>query len=314
MIGRLLKFLCMLVCLAAVLAFGAGLYIGNLAFERFASAPWDVIFGIENISRDVERIDAGEERFDWQEAETAGRDGVPLRGTYIEDQGGSHHTVILLHGLYHNRAMCLPYVGMYRSLGYNVLLADQRGHGESGGQTEWGVQEADDIGQWVQWLKEKDADMTVGLHGVSLGAAMALLYAGSDAGRDAAFVVADSSYGNIVSLGREKLMAAAKDDRLVWEYDILMPFFQGAMWYHTGKFLSDIEPAYAVRSIRCPVLFFHGQEDRLVPVKTVWSLYENCASAEKYVHVFEGSPHAVGISTNRREYRQLVTEFLLNTQ
>ena len=156
--------------------------------------------------------------------------------------------------------------------------------------------------------------MTVGLHGVSLGAAMALLYAGSDAGRDTAFVVADSSYGNIVSLGREKLMAAAKDDRLVWEYDILMPFFQGAMWYHTGKFLSDIEPAHAVRSIRCPVLFLHGQEDRLVPVKTVWSLYENCASAEKYVRVFEGSPHAVGISTNRREYRQLVTEFLLNTQ
>ena len=109
-------------------------------------------------------------------------------------------------------------------------------------------------------------------------------------------------------------MAAAKDDRLVWEYDILMPFFQGAMWYHTGKFLSDIEPAHAVRSIRCPVLFLHGQEDRLVPVKTVWSLYENCAGAEKYVHVFEGSPHAVGISTNRREYRQLVTEFLLNTQ
>ena len=69
MIRRLFKCLCTLVCLAAVLAFGAGLYIGNLAFERFASAPWDVIFGIENMSRDVERIDAGEERFDWQEAE-----------------------------------------------------------------------------------------------------------------------------------------------------------------------------------------------------------------------------------------------------
>ena len=240
MIRRLLKFLCTLVCFAAVLAFGAGLYIGNLAFERFASAPWDVIFGIENMSCDVERIAAGEERFDWQEAETTGRDGVPLRGTYIEDQGGSHHTVILLHGLYHNRAMCLP---LRRHVPQSGLQRPPRRPARprrSGGQTKWGVQEADDIGRWVQWLKEKDASMTVGLHGVSLGAAMALLYAGSDAGRDAAFVVADSSYGNIVSLGREKLMAAAKDDRLVWEYDILMPFFQGAMWYHTGKFLSDI--------------------------------------------------------------------------
>lgn len=314
MIGRVFKFLCVLICLAAVLAFGAGLYIGNLAFKQFAAAPWDVIFGIENMSRDVERIEAGESRFGWQDVEIAGRDGIVLQGTYIEDQRGSRHTVILLHGLYHNRSMCLPYVGIYRNLGYNVLLADQRGHGESGGRTEWGVQEVDDIGQWMKWLKEKDASMDVGLHGISLGAAMALLYAGSDAGRDTAFVVADSSYGNIVSLGREKLMAAARDDRLIWEYDILMPFFQGAMWYHTGKFLSDIEPAQAVRSIRCPVLFLHGQEDRLVPVKTVWSLYENCASPEKYIHIFEDSPHAVGISANRQEYRQIVTEFLLDTQ
>lgn len=314
MIGRFIKILCTLALLAAVLAIGAGLYIGNLAFEQFAAAPWDVIFGIENRTYDVKRIDDVESRFDWQEAETAGRDGVPMRGTYIEDQGHSHHAVILLHGLYHNRAMCLPYVGMYRNMGYNVLLIDQRGHGGSGGRTEWGVQEADDIGQWVQWLKERDPAMDIGLHGISLGAAMALLYAGSSGGQSAAFVVADSSYGNILSLGREKLMAAGQDDRIVWEYDMLMPFFQAAMWYHTGKVLADIEPAHAVRSITCPVLFLHGQEDSLVPVKTVWSLYENCSSQEKYIHVFTHSPHAVGIDTNRQEYRQVVADFLLETQ
>lgn len=306
---RFITWFCALACLAAVIAAGAGLYIGNLAFERCMSASWDALLGIENHARDVAPIEEGEEEFNWREAVTEGRDGVPLRGTYIESRDHSHRTVILLHGLYHNRSMCLPYVGMYRRLGYNVLLVDQRGHGESGGQTTWGICEADDIGQWVQWLKRQDGSMTIGLHGISLGAAMALLYAGSDEGQDTAFVVADSAYGNIISLGREKIIAAGNDE-VLWEYDMVLPFFQAAMWYHTGKVMADIEPAQAVRSIRCPVLFLHGQEDRLVPVETAWSLYEACSSPHAYIHVFPGSPHAVGIDTDRREYRQVVTSFL----
>ena len=37
---------------------------------------------------------------------------------------------------------------------------------------------------WCQWLRNRDEQMSIGLHGVSLGAAMALLYAGSEYGKD----------------------------------------------------------------------------------------------------------------------------------
>lgn len=310
MLKRFAKCLAALICLCGLLGLGAGAYIGNLAFERFFAASWDVLLGIENHSRDVQLINDEARENGWQNVTITAEDGTVLQGTYIDGEDESGRAVILLHGLYQNRSMCLPYAAIYRKLGYGVLLVDQRGHGESGGKITWGLHEAGDIALWAQWLKEHTPAVKVGLHGVSLGAAMALLYAGSEAGRDTDFVVADSSYGNIVALGREKLAAAGGDERAVWEYDMVMPFFQGAMFYHTRAFLSDIEPAQAVRHISCPVLFLHGQEDRLVPAKTAWSLYANCRSGRKYIHVFADSPHAVSIDTNRREYVSVVRNFL----
>ena len=296
-----------------VLGVAAGCFIGNMAFEEFRTAPWDTVLGIENHSHDVKQMRQLEKERDWEPVRVNGTDGTMLRGTYIADTRGSHQTVILLHGLYQNRMMCLPYVSIYRNLGYNVLLIDQRGHGESGGEhTDWGLSEVDDLTQWVQWLHEKDGAMKIGLHGISLGAAMALLYAGSDRGDSLSFVVADSSYGNIIALGREKLRQAARDERVVWGYNILDPFFQAAMLFHTHKLVANIEPAQAVRFIKAPILFLHGGKDKLVPVQTVQDLYEHCGSQDKHIYIFTHSPHAVGIETDTDAYHRVVTRFLRN--
>lgn len=294
-----------------ILIIVAGSYVGNVAYQEFRTAQWDHILGIENHTRDVLVIHQWEAAQDWEAVHIMSTDGLVLRGTYIENSVKSSKTVILLHGLYQNRSMCLPYVSMYRNLGYNVLLIDQRGHGDSGGDhTDWGLSEVDDIAGWVQWLKRRNPNMQVGLHGISLGAAMALLYAGSSHGNSIAFVVSDSAYGNIISLGREKLFHVSGDQRAIWGYNILDVFFQGAMFFHTHKLVTDIEPAQAVRSVTVPILFLHGADDQLVPVKTARSLYDQCGSADKYLHIFADSPHAVGLETDKREYIHIVTAFL----
>ena len=111
------------------------------------------------------------------------------------------------------------------------------------------------------------------------------------------------------SVGK-KLWQAVGDKRAIWGYDLLDPFFQAAMFYHTHKMVSALEPAQAVKRMKVPVLFLHGSEDELVPVKTARSLYDNCTSPKKEIHIFEGSPHAVGIETNRSEYMRVLSQFL----
>lgn len=310
---RFLKGLCMVVLFLVLLLVGLGGYIGNRAFQEFRQLPWDHVLGIENHSRNVDSIKKLEKKNDWQPVRINGLDNTILRGTYIKAAHRTHKTVILLHGLYQNRSMCLPYVPIYQRLGYNVLLVDLRGHGESeGNHTDWGLSEMDDLQGWVLWLKQQDKDVRIGLHGVSLGAAMAILYAGSDRNHDVSFVVADSSYGNIIALGREKLMNWVDDDRILLGYDVLDPFFQGAMFFHTHKIVSSIEPDQAVQRIDVPILFLHGRDDSLVPDKTAQRLYDDCKSPHKYLYMFSNSPHAVGIETNRDEYVRVVSQFLIN--
>lgn len=311
MIRSILKGIAGLAAVLIVLATAAGAYAGNLAYNEFREAPWDQILGIRNNSRHVAPIRVLEKERQWEAVRVNAPDGTILRGTYIASTSHSHKTVILLHGLYQNRSMCLGYVPIYQNLGYNVLLIDQRGHGESeGAHTDWGLSEPEDMEMWMQWLRRKDPQAVIGLHGISLGAAMALLYAGSDRQQQVAFVIVDSSYGNIISMGREKLMDWTGDKNLVLGYDLLDPFFQAAMLVHTHKLVSSIEPAHAVHFIKVPVLFLHGSADTLVPVKTAQSLYDQCGSGHKYLHVFRDSPHAAAIETDRREYVRTVTDFL----
>lgn len=300
-----------LIIFVLIIGITGGIYIGDMAYEQFRSAPWDQILSIRNQSRDTRGIKRAEDRFDWPEVQVKSKDGTMLTGTYIEGAGKSHKTVILLHGLYHNRTMCLPYVPMYRELGYNVLLVDLRGHGESGGDhTEWGLAEMDDLDSWVRWLKSRDPSVQIGMHGISLGAAMAVLYSGTEQGKNLSFYVSDSAYGNVVALGREKLYDWSHDKRFIWGYNMLDPFFQAAMYYHTRKIVSDIEPSQAVKKSSSPILFLHGDADELVPVNTAQLLYDQCGSRQKYIHIFARSPHAVGLETNHDEYVRVVQNFL----
>lgn len=311
MLRRFIRSLITLCVIVAIVIIGVGAYVGNIAYTEFREAPWDSLLGIENHTKDVSVIEQWEAERGWEKVWVTAPDGIQLRGTYIENSEPTNNTVILLHGLFQNRTMCLPYIRIYRNLGYNVLLIDLRGHGESGGShTDWGLSEQGDMDAWMAFLKERNPHMTVGLHGISLGAAMALLYAGGSHGSNVSFVVADSSYGNIIALGQEKLREAQADKWTIRGYKLLDPFFQGAMYYHTGKLVSDIEPAQAVKHITARVLFLHGSDDALVPVKTAKSLYDNCRSLQKDIYVFGHSGHAVGIATNKDEYIDVVTDFL----
>ncbi len=311
--GCLWKLIKWILYLVILIALAAGCYAGNVAYKELFYAPWDRILGIENHRTDLNRIHEMESRYGWQRVMVPSSDGTELRGTYIEDAGNTRKAVILLHGLYQNRSMCIPYVDMYRQMGYNVLLIDLRGHGESGGdRTDWGIHDIEDLNSWVDFLKAKNPAMQIGMHGISLGAAMALIYSGSDEGQEMKFYVADSSYGNLLGLGRDKLMTYTGDERLVLGMDILNPFFQGALFFHDQKLLRDIDPLCRVEKMTSPVLFLHGGNDTLVPASVAEELLEASHSANKQLYIFKGAGHTMEMATNGPAYREHVQNFVRN--
>jgi pimeloyl-ACP methyl ester carboxylesterase len=121
-------------------------------------------------------------------------DGVRLAGWFALASPAAP-TVVLAHGFKGSRMDMLPWARFLFGAGYNVLLYDSRGCGQSAG---WGIalgaREADDIIGAVRYVRGRAdlASHVVGALGVSLGAGDVLLAAARTPGLTA--VVADSAW------------------------------------------------------------------------------------------------------------------------
>jgi pimeloyl-ACP methyl ester carboxylesterase len=104
------------------------------------------------------------------------RDGVPIAGSYWPGSRPDGPAVLLMHGINNTRRLFDAKALWLNGLGYAVLAIDLRGHGESGAvERTFGWRESEDAGAALRWLRAGHPGRRVGVIGVSLGGAAALL-------------------------------------------------------------------------------------------------------------------------------------------
>ena len=128
-------------------------------------------------------------------------DAVTLRGWFLPAKGSDRVVVVIVHGRNSNRAgdhgELVPHAEALVERGYNALLFDFRGHGESGGvrYTLGAVEQRDVLGA-VAYLESRGfAPARMGFWAHSMGAATVLLT--SAASPDVRTIVADSSFARL---------------------------------------------------------------------------------------------------------------------
>jgi pimeloyl-ACP methyl ester carboxylesterase len=91
-------------------------------------------------------------------------------------------TILMLHGFVANHNFVRNAAEVFCAAGYRAVLVDLRGHGEStGDHVTFGVVESRDMVQVTDYLQAHHlAGAKVGVYGTSLGAAIAIEYAGID--------------------------------------------------------------------------------------------------------------------------------------
>jgi len=288
---------------------GIGLYAGNWFYEEV-----DVAYARDHRGEDSkhqEILAEGKATKGWQDVEIISKHGYNLQGTYIPSPQKSHKTLIFLHGFTKNRLYGLDYGRMYLQEGYNLLLVDSKAHGDSGGSSvSWGIQEKDDVDSWVDWVKNKFPDGVIGIHGISMGAATALMYAGADEKQHKVdFYVADSAYSQLEPLLKEKIIEQIKLPEDSFLPDVLL-FYSNIVSYYKNRYtFHGSSPLTAIAAVTTPVLFIHGGADTLVPPKMSEDLYAS-VKGPKELHIFPQAIHACAVYQDRRQYTQIVQTFI----
>jgi fermentation-respiration switch protein FrsA (DUF1100 family) len=230
---------------------------------------------------------------------------INLRGWYFPVQD-SEPVIIMVHGADGNRAD--PSIGMpeiARGLvehGYNVLMFDLRGHGESeGNRMSAGYYERRDLLGAVEYIKGRGLEH-IGVLGFSVGAVTTLMAAAESEDIDA--VVADSSFADL-----KDMMAPEFSKRTKFPELFLQPLlFMVKIMY--GVDFNAIKPVDSVSGIAPrPIFFIHGELDETVPLEHAYRLHEASQNPENQLWVASGAGHVRAYIMYPEEYMNNITAF-----
>ena len=289
-----------------------GLFMGNIIYNEMCVRHSRL--HANNTGRWQQILENGKTSRNWQDIRMPSRFGYSLTGTFIPNPQTTDKTLIFLHGFSESRLAGLSYVNIYLNAGYNLLLVDSRAHGDSGGESvTWGVYEKHDVDQWVDWLRYRYPAGIIGMHGISMGAATALLHAGlNESNKRVAFYIADSAYSDLVSLLTDQM-----NQRLRLPGNIppqfLLPYANAVAFLRSRFNFGDAAPLRVVQQVTTPVLYIHGEADRLVPASMSQQLY-SATKGQRQIQLFPRADHVSSIFTDRSRYRTIVQGFARSIQ
>ena len=240
----------------------------------------------------------------YERVEIISRDGVKLCARYYHACDGAP-LEIQCHG-YRSTAL-RDFAGSgiaYKERPYNLLLIDQRSHGDSEGKViSFGIRERFDILDWIDYsIKRFGDDVKIVLYGISMGGATVLMAAGEPLPKNVRCVIADSPYSApidiIVKVAREKGVFAP----------IIKPIVIFGAWLFGGFSIISSSPREAVGRATVPILIVHGDADTFVPDYMSDEIL--AANPSIILRKFSGADHAASYLADTENYLALVDGFV----
>jgi pimeloyl-ACP methyl ester carboxylesterase len=213
--------------------------------------------------------------------------------------------VLLLHGVGSNRTSMLGRARFLHRAGFTVLAPDFQAHGESPGEhTTFGVLESLDAAAALAYLRAREPHERVGVIGVSMGGAAALLGPGP---LDANAFVLESVYPTI---------RQATSDRLgTWfgPFGGIARSFAPAVIHFVSRDIGvtedELQPIESISKIHAPLLLLAGTADPYTPLVEAESLYAHAPDPKSYWAV-PGAGHEDLHAYDPAEYERRVGGFL----
>lgn len=232
-------------------------------------------------------------------------DGLKLHGLWIpvKDPKG---TVLLAHGY---RSTMLVDFGLafayYHTLGMNILVPQQRSHGESEGRyITFGVKECRDMLQWIKYHNENFGPQQLVLSGLSMGASTVLYMADMELPSNVKGIIADCGFTSPKAILDKVFRSVTHlpSGPALWAADLFARVFAGFA-------LDEKDTRRVLSRAKLPVLLIHGTDDDFVPCYMTQQGFEACTS-QKNLLLVEGAGHGTSFLFDKQSYMEKILEFL----
>ena len=231
-------------------------------------------------------------------------DNVLLKGWFMPSSGDA--VLIMINGGFQNRTdPVVDTLGLAHDLvqkGYNILLFDLRGRGESGGKGHSLYNENKDIGGAIDYLQRREypADK-IGLMGFCSGAANACTFASQN---NIGGVVLDACFPSVEDMVYNQ---ASNHSIPKLPVDIFLPAVRVA-----AKIFYDYtenNPIDVVSKIQCPIFFIHEGDDDLVFTNDDIVLAKASDNQTNMLWQVDDTLHVRAYQSYPEEYVTKVSEF-----
>ena len=227
-------------------------------------------------------------------------DGLRLYGALLENY--SDKIVICVHGFTGSGKKDFASLAQaYYKNGYNVLLVDNRAHGQSEGKyVGFGVLDRFDLRNWVKYVINRfGSNVQIFLHGISMGAATVLM-ASSIMPKNVRGIIADCGFTSVYEIFEYVL----KRDYHLPKFPII--YLTNIMSkIRAGYGYKDVNTTAEIARSDIPILFIHGENDEFVPLWMTMKNYSHC-KAYKELFIVRESEHAESHYIDKKGYERRI--------
>ncbi|BDR59729.1 alpha/beta hydrolase [Xylocopilactobacillus apicola] len=232
-----------------------------------------------------------------------------LNAVWVPAKHHSKFSVLISHGYKGNGVTMANLAQMYHFMGFNVLLPDSRGHGDtSDPYISFGWLDHYDALAWLNMMiKRVGPESKVFVHGVSMGGATALMLAGEDLPPQVKGIIDDCGYS---SLNEELVYLARKVTKLPVEP--VRRLMSKINKVRTGFSFDAVSSVKQLKKAKVPIFVIHGADDDYVPTYMAYQNY-NAITTPKKIWIVPNAGHAMAFWVDPREYHKQVTSFIKST-
>ena len=230
-----------------------------------------------------------------------------LVGEYF-DFGGKR-AVILIAGRMESLLYSYYFAEPYRAAGCNVLVIDNRAHGESDGRiSSLGYREYRDILRWAALLHDTFGNEKVFLHGICIGCSTALFTLTNRKCPD--YLEGMAAEGMYRSFSVSLAKHFEERNKPMFPLGFITMFY---IWLFGGADVVHDGPFKRIPKMTKPLLMLHSREDPYSLPQYAQELYDACPSKHKRLVWFPTAGHS-RIRINHTEAYDAAIRDFINTE